>query len=62
MRDARLLHDGVCCVTRQDIGIDGKMRVGVRAMPDLMVAFALPDKTATVVSQDILNCAREAGH
>jgi hypothetical protein len=47
--NACLFHDGVGSVTRFNFGIDGKIDVRFRAVPNVMVALAMPDKSTLVV-------------
>ena len=46
--EAALFHNGVGSVAGFDFPIHGEMPPSDRAVPNIMVAFAMPDKSAAV--------------
>lgn len=53
MIDTALLHDGVCGVTGFDFPVNGKIPIVDGAVPDVVIAFPMAYKRATVGRQDI---------
>lgn len=47
--DPALLHNGVCGVAGFDFSVHGKVPADDRAIPDVVVAFSVPDKGASVL-------------
>ena len=57
-----LLERFIRCMARLGPFIDREVPVGQRAEPDLMIAFAHPNKGAAVLRQDLFELAQKAGH
>jgi hypothetical protein len=49
-------------MTRDDLAIHRKRRVGDRAVPDFVIAFALPGKIASRFAENAPHVAGEVGH
>lgn len=48
MRDTALLHDGICRIARFYLSIHSEMPLCDWAIPDIMIAFSVPDKGAAM--------------
>lgn len=59
MRNAGLFHDAVRCVTRQYLVVDRKIALCDWAEPDLVIAFAAPDRDASVIFENALHVGRK---
>ena len=57
-----LLHDSVRRMTRFNFCIHCDMLVRMRAEPYIMIAFSVPDKTATVLPENIPHFLLEFCH
>src|SRR4051794_2986751 len=57
-----VLENAVGGVTRDDLSVDRKCRVGDRAIPDFVIALALPDKVTPRLAEKASHLAREVSH
>ena len=62
MVDPALFHDGVCSEAGFNFGIDREVRVGDRAVPDIVIALAAADKTTAVFPQNLPDLLLILGH
>jgi hypothetical protein len=62
MVDIGLFHDLIGRVPGLDVAVHVELLLGCRIPPNLVVAFALPEKFATVLAQHVFDEAGISGH
>lgn len=53
MLNSTLLHNRICSMSRFDFSINCKIGIANRTVPDIMISFAVPDKRASILFQQI---------